>query len=325
MDTAKLQTVTTFQHAIDEWLAESSIGRRSATQRFYREIATTVLAHWHDTTQPVDQISRLNVLKFGNHVTRFCPARWNCICSLLRKITPHGAALKRRKLAVRQFTPPTDRQWRLFIAECEASHPPSHAAIVARFYAHTGLRFSEGRAIEWEHISDDGITTPAHFAKNGRARLIPMIEGLPEIIKELRAISDGSKFVLPRENAKRAIRSACLRAGIPPMSHHCFRHLYATRCIEAGVDIPTVALWLGHQDKGALLAKTYFHLGSEHARRMAARVRITAPPRLEKTVAENETRSLLEPPVDRGTHSERTAPEPTSANRPKLRLATLAA
>jgi len=29
------------------------------------------------------------------------------------------------------------------------------------------------------------------------------------------------------------------------------RHLFATRCIENGVDIPTVSRWLGHQDGGA--------------------------------------------------------------------------
>jgi integrase len=58
------------------------------------------------------------------------------------------------------------------------------------------------------------------------------------------------------------------------ISHHDFRHLFATRCIESGVDLPTVARWLGHQDGGALLSRTYFHLVDEHSRRMAARVRI---------------------------------------------------
>jgi hypothetical protein len=28
--------------------------------------------------------------------------------------------------------------------------------------------------------------------------------------------------------------------------------LFATRCIESGVDIPTVSRWLGHKDGGAL-------------------------------------------------------------------------
>jgi len=34
------------------------------------------------------------------------------------------------------------------------------------------------------------------------------------------------------------------------------RHLFATRCIESGVDIPTVSRWLGHKDGGALAMKS---------------------------------------------------------------------
>ena len=60
------------------------------------------------------------------------------------------------------------------------------------------------------------------------------------------------------------------------LSPHCFRHLFATRCIEAGVDIPTVSRWLCHTDGGALAAKTYFHLLDGHSREMAAKVRIAA-------------------------------------------------
>jgi integrase len=48
--------------------------------------------------------------------------------------------------------------------------------------------------------------------------------------------------------------------------------LFATRCIESGVDIPTVSRWLGHKDGGALLMKTYGHLRREHSQAQAKRV-----------------------------------------------------
>jgi integrase len=41
------------------------------------------------------------------------------------------------------------------------------------------------------------------------------------------------------------------------ITHHELRHLFATRCIESGVDIPTVSRWLGHKDGGALAMKVY--------------------------------------------------------------------
>jgi integrase len=54
--------------------------------------------------------------------------------------------------------------------------------------------------------------------------------------------------------------------------HHDLRHLFATRCIENGVDIPTVSRWLGHQDGGALCMKTYGHLRDEHSSNEARKV-----------------------------------------------------
>jgi integrase len=54
--------------------------------------------------------------------------------------------------------------------------------------------------------------------------------------------------------------------------HHDLRHLFATRCIESGVDIPTVSRWLGHQDGGALCMKTYGHLRDEHSASEAKKV-----------------------------------------------------
>jgi len=55
-------------------------------------------------------------------------------------------------------------------------------------------------------------------------------------------------------------------------THHDLRHLFATRCIESGVDIPTVSRWLGHKDGGALAMKTYGHLRDQHSTNMAQKV-----------------------------------------------------
>ena len=46
-------------------------------------------------------------------------------------------------------------------------------------------------------------------------------------------------------------------------------HLFATRCIESGVDIPTVSRWLGHKDGGGLAMKVYGHLRNQHSASMA--------------------------------------------------------
>lgn len=59
---------------------------------------------------------------------------------------------------------------------------------------------------------------------------------------------------------------AAQEVEITRMTHHNLRDLFATECIEAGVPVPTVALWLGHRDGGALCMKKYVtpRIGAGH-------------------------------------------------------------
>ncbi|NBP22949.1 MAG: hypothetical protein EBU81_00005, partial [Proteobacteria bacterium] len=72
--------------------------------------------------------------------------------------------------------------------------------------------------------------------------------------------------------AQKSIDRACTALGIERVTHHDLRHLFATTCIECGVDIPTVSRWLGHSDGGALAMKTYGHLRQEHSQSEARKV-----------------------------------------------------
>jgi integrase len=72
--------------------------------------------------------------------------------------------------------------------------------------------------------------------------------------------------------AQKALDRACEKVGADRITHHDLRHLFATRCIESGVDIPTVSRWLGHKDGGALAMKTYGHLRREHSIAQAQKV-----------------------------------------------------
>ena len=63
--------------------------------------------------------------------------------------------------------------------------------------------------------------------------------------------------------------------GMERITHHDLRHLFATICIESGVDVPTVSRWLGHKDGGALAMKVYGHLRDEHSAVQAQRVKFS--------------------------------------------------
>jgi integrase len=77
---------------------------------------------------------------------------------------------------------------------------------------------------------------------------------------------------------QKALDRACKKVGTDRITHHDLRHLFATRCIESGVDIPTVSRWLGHKDGGALAMKTYGHLRREHSIAQAQRVTFAVSP-----------------------------------------------
>ena len=70
--------------------------------------------------------------------------------------------------------------------------------------------------------------------------------------------------------ARKSLLGACRRLHadgnrlVARLTHRDLRHLFATWCIEAGIDIPRVPDLLGHKDGGALLLRTYRHLRAEH-------------------------------------------------------------
>jgi integrase len=72
--------------------------------------------------------------------------------------------------------------------------------------------------------------------------------------------------------AQKAMDAACAKLSIVRITHHDLRHLFATICIESGLDIPTVSRWLGHKDGGALAMKTYGHFRAEHSAAQALKV-----------------------------------------------------
>jgi hypothetical protein len=124
-------------------------------------------------------------------------------------------------------------------------------------------------------VREDHLYLRAETTKNGKPRCVPFIRGTREVLRAFRRASEG-EFVVTQRDCRKALKYACRLLGFHPFSHHTFRHYFATRCIVSGVDIPTVAKWLGHSDNGVGLLRTYCHLLDEHSRAMAERVRLGA-------------------------------------------------
>ena len=111
--------------------------------------------------------------------------------------------------------------------------------------------------------------------KNWELRRVPLIPDARALFQRMRSERADESLdakVFRVGECQKSLDRACKKVGTDRITHHDLRHLFATRCIESGVDIPTVSRWLGHKDGGALAMKTYGHLRREHSIAQAQRV-----------------------------------------------------
>ena len=181
----------------------------------------------------------------------------------------------------KELTLPNHDQFLRVLELMDANPNAEHAGDLARLLAFSGMRKSEARNLTWADVDFDRGQIrvkgdPEEGTKNGECRTVPMIEDLRALLERLRK-PDATGRIIPLNECRYSLEAACEAAGAPRITHHDLRHLFATRCIESGVDIPTVSRWLGHKDGGALAMKTYGHLRDEHSAAMAQKVSFGTP------------------------------------------------
>lgn len=151
------------------------------------------------------------------------------------------------------------------------------SADFAEFMAYSGARVKEAARWTWEDEGERIITIRGTKTETSRNREVPKLPAMVALLARMKArrLAAGRELkgrAFKISECREALATACKRAGVDRWTHHTLRHLFATRCIEAGVDIPTVSRWLGHADGGTLALSTYGHLRQEHSLAQAAKV-----------------------------------------------------
>ena len=161
------------------------------------------------------------------------------------------------------------------------------AADFCRFLAYTGCRLSEAQAVTWADVDfKRGILRVRGSKTEAANREVPLVPAARALLERLVAdrqniasvAGDGATSFDPRGEvlgvgeAGKSLARACKKLGVELLTHHDLRDAFATSAIEAGVDIPTVAAWLGHADGGALLMRVYAHHRRAHSVSQAAKV-----------------------------------------------------
>lgn len=191
-------------------------------------------------------------------------------------------SVSRAKIKKKPLELPTMAQFHTIVQHISeaGARQSKDCADLTRFLAFSGVRIAEAGILRWQHVDEANgrLTIPGTKSETSH-RIVPLFPALKSLLVEIRSrhLAAGVEQsveapILKVKECTRALRSACKKAGVKNLSHHDLRHLFATTCIESGVDIPTVSRWLGHSDGGALAMRTYGHLRDQHSQAQAAKV-----------------------------------------------------
>lgn len=164
------------------------------------------------------------------------------------------------------------------------------------FALFTGLRRGEVLALKWSDVDlDNGIISVTKTLSRVKTyvdsgdktklivsepktetskRLVPIVKSLIPMLKKQRKLTRKNNdfdLVFPSEaggyidpgNYNRKFYKMVKRAGLPKANPHSLRHSFATRALEAGVDLKTTQELLGHSSID-ITANLYTHALMDH-------------------------------------------------------------
>jgi integrase/recombinase XerD len=131
-----------------------------------------------------------------------------------------------------------------------------HRAILMTAYA-AGLRVSEATRLKITDIDSKRMMLRVEQGKNRKDRYVMLSPRLLEILRAYWKVSRPPEWLFPgdipgRPITRCAVAQACQKArrvsGInKPITSHSLRHGFATHLLEAGTDVRTIQLLLGHR------------------------------------------------------------------------------
>jgi len=150
-----------------------------------------------------------------------------------------------------------------------------HRALLMTLYS-TGTRRSEATRLQVADIDSERMLVRIHSGKGDRDRDLPLSPVLLETLREYWRWMKPKTFLFPgtRKGRRRdipitpkaawlACRQAAQNAGLDKrVSPHMLRHSFATHLLEAGVDLRTIQVLLGHSNLNH--TTVYLHLSQRH-------------------------------------------------------------
>jgi integrase len=280
---------------------DDNLSIKPRTRDYWRECLVALQKSWPGLNKTeVRRIKQTDCREWARAYRKtVSPTRYNNTVSVIRHVlniameagvvySNAAAAVKRAPVRGKEITLPTIERFNALIAEMRVGHSRDsiNSADFAAGLAFTGCRKGEAGQIEWRdvdfEVGEIVVRGDAETGtKNWELRRVPLIPDARALFEQMRSERAGEPLdakAFRVGECQKSLDRACKKVGADRITHHDLRHLFATRCIESGVDIPTVSRWLGHKDGGALAMKTYGHLRREHSIAQAQRVTFAPAP-----------------------------------------------
>ena len=268
---------------------------KPSTRKYWRECLTALQKSWLGLNETeIRKITQGDCKEWARAYGKtVSPTRYNGAISVLRHVlnvavetgvvySNAAVVVKRAPVRCKEIKLPSIDKFNGLISEMRAGHSRDsiNCADFAAGLAFTGCRVSEAGEIAWRDVDFDAgeIVVRGDMktgTKNWELRRVPLIPDARALFERMRSDRPGEPLdakVFRVGECQKSLDRAAKKVGADRITHHDLRHLFATRSIESGVDIPTVSRWLGHKDGGALAMKTYGHLRREHSIAQAQRV-----------------------------------------------------
>jgi integrase len=301
-DAEKLKGKLTFGAALAVYQErmEKDVRLKPKSKAYYKERISALKKSWPGLLElDVRKIGKRECLEWAtNFAETSSPTAYNNTAAVLRSVldvaTELGARydnparhIQRRSPKAKKLRLPSQDQFAAWLEKMDSFGDGwcIASANLVRFLAYGGFRIGEASEISWADcdFARGRIHVRGHAedgTKNGEDRWVPMIPEMRALLERIKPadVVPTARVMRVKECQGTMDRALAKVEGMARITHHDLRHLFATRCIESGVDIPTVSRWMGHKDGGALAMKTYGHLRDEHSTDMAARVSFGAVP-----------------------------------------------
>lgn len=247
------QRVPTFDQFTDRFLESFAVDARPSSVRIYANRLNVHLLRYFadrrlDEATPDLLDAYRTIRRQEGASARTVNNELTTLSAMLRKAVDLGIIpkssrgpipwLKVEEKPIRTLSP--EDEAKLLLAATPRLRP------LIRFALQTGLRRAELERLTWDDIDlkRREVTVVAHHAKNRHRRTVPLSRAALQVLHEVQVPRHGRVFGYV--SIGQVMEDAIEHAGLTGVSCHSLRRTFATRCLEAGINVETVRIWLGH-------------------------------------------------------------------------------